>query len=217
MASCDPAAGMLASQFNEVTGLRLIVLPRSSRQAIEMLRDGLVHLAGLHLSTREDPGRNSTVVRDTLGHDYQLVRLSWWEEGVVVTPKANLHSVRSVMRSKLNWIGREPGSGARQCLDRLFESRQSPRRIASNHRAVAEAIRSGWAEAGVCVQLVSAEAGLVFLPVQQEAFDVCFSRTLADDRRFKAFMSVVRSPAYRGLLGELPGYDSSETGIVWGV
>jgi molybdate-binding protein len=77
-------------------------------------------------------------------------------------------------------------------------------------------VQSGWADAGVCVQLASAEAGLDFLPVQEEAYDVCFCGSLADDRRIKAFLGVVRSAAYRKLLGELPGYDTSETGNLWG-
>ena len=96
-----------------------------------------------------------------------------------------------------------------------MENRAGPSCFARDHRAVAKAIRSRWADAGVCVQLVSDEAGLNFLPVQQEAFDVCFPTSLADDRRMKAFLNGVRLAAYRELLGDLPGYDSSETGTDW--
>ncbi len=215
MACCDPAAGMLASQFASTTGLRLIVLPRSSRQAVEMLREGKVHLAGLHLATRDHPQRNTQVVHSLLGTGFQFIRMAWWQEGIAVTPTTELRSVRAVIKSKLNWIGREPGSGARQCLDQLLGDRAAPRRVARDHRGVVEAIRSGWADAGICVQLASAEAGLKFLPVQEEAFDVCFPTKLADDRRIKAFLSVVRSVGYRKLLGDLPGYDARDTGNVW--
>lgn len=215
LACCDPAAGLLATQFASVTGLRLLVLPRSSRQALDMLRQGLVHLAGVHLATRDAPERNVEVAREMLGEGFQMLRVARWQEGIAVAPGARLRSVRAVTKARLTWIGREPGSGARQCLDRLLESRPGPRRIARNHRGVTEAVQSGWADAGVCVQLASAEAGLDFLPVQDEAYDVCFAQSLADDRRIKAFVSVVRSAAYRRLLGDLPGYDTSETGQVW--
>ena len=87
-----------------------------------------------------------------------------------------------------------------------------PRRTAKNHRSVADAIQSGWADAGVCVQLVSDEAGLDFIAVQQESYDICYLATLADDRRLKSFLSTIRPPTYRRLLGSLPGYDCSETG-----
>jgi molybdate-binding protein len=89
--------------------------------------------------------------------------------------------------------------------------------VARDHRGVAEAVRSGWADAGICVRLSSFEAGLDFLPVQQEAYDVCFPAALLEDRRLQAFLSVVRSPAYRNLLGALPGYSSVETGNLWSV
>ena len=76
------------------------------------------------------------------------------------------------------------------------------------------AVQSGCADAGVCVQVVAEEAGLRFLPVQEEAYDVCYARALVGDRRLTAFIKVVRSIAYRRLLGDLPGFDTSETGCV---
>ncbi len=216
IACCDPAAGLLASQFASATGMRLLVLPLSSRQALEMLREGTVHMAGLHLETRDTPDRNAHVVREFLGIDHQLVRIARWQEGIALAPTAKLRSLRAVTNARLTWVGREAGSGARQCMDRLLGERAAPRRLARNHRGVTEAVRSGWADAGVCVQLASAEAGLDFLSVQEEAYDLCFPTSLADDRRIKAFLGVVRSTAYRKLLGELPGYDNSETGSVRG-
>ena len=47
MASCDPAAGLLTTQLARATGLRLLVLPRSSKQALTLLGQGLVHVAGV--------------------------------------------------------------------------------------------------------------------------------------------------------------------------
>jgi molybdate-binding protein/DNA-binding XRE family transcriptional regulator len=216
LACCDPAAGLLATQFAATTGLRLLVLPRSSRQAVEMLRDGLVHMAGLHFSTGEAPERNAEVVREILGQGFPMLRVARWQEGIAVAPTAGLRSLRAATKARLTWIGREPGSGARQCLDRLLDDRPGPRRIARNHRGVTEAVQSGWADAGICVQLASAEAGLDFLPVQEEAYDVCFPESLFDDRRLRAFLGVIRSPAFRRLLGDLPGYDATETGNLWG-
>jgi len=212
IACCDPAAGVLASLFGRGGGLRLLVLPRSGRQALDLLKRGLIHMAGLHFSTSDEPGRNAKMVREQLGDGYQLLRIARWQEGITSTPTLKLRSIREALRSKLTWIGREPGSGARQCLDRLFETRRCPRRVAHHHRGVAEAVQAGWADAGVCLRIVSEEAGLDFLPVQEEAYDVCFPTTMLHERRIQAFLSVVRSRAYRGLLGALPGYDTSDTG-----
>lgn len=215
LASCDPAAGLIASYFSQVTGMRLLVLPSSSRQAVEMMRQGLVHLSGLHLSTTDAPERNAEIVRKTLGTGYQMMRLARWQEGIASAPAVKLRSLRAAYLAKLAWIGREEGSGARECLDQLLEYRYCPRWTARNHRGVADAVLAGWADAGVCVQLVSAEAGLNFLSVREEAYDVCFPEALLDDRRFKALVRIVRSTTYRKLIEELPGYDASETGQLW--
>lgn len=217
IACCDPAAGLLASQFAAVTGFRLLVLSHSSRQAIDLLHKGLVHLAGLHLSTDEEPDGNDAVVREVLGVGYQMVRLARWQEGVVSLPTRKLRTIAQATRSKTKWVGRESGSGARQCLEQLLGSNVSPALVARHHRSVVEAIQSGWAEAGICPQLVSAEAGLNFLSVREEAYDVCFSAALAEDRRIKAFIEFIRSSRYRTMVGELPGYNTVETGQVWEV
>ena len=64
----------------------------------------------------------------------------------------------------------------------------------------------------VCLRLFSEEAGLDFLDVRQEAYDLCFPACWEGDIGIQALLNVVRSPSYRKALGELPGYDSVETG-----
>jgi molybdate-binding protein len=79
---------------------------------------------------------------------------------------------------------------------------------------VADAVSCGWADLGVCLRLTSEEAGLRFLSVREEAYDLCYPDSLSDDPRVQALLSVLRSPGYRQLLGDLPGYDASTTGQV---
>jgi molybdate-binding protein/DNA-binding XRE family transcriptional regulator len=212
IACCDPAAGLLASEYSRATGQRLLVLHRSSRQALELLKEGKVHAAGLHFSTADEPERNGQIARETLGDGYLLVRVADWQEGIAAAPGSRVRSVRGALQGKLHWVGREPGSGARQCLDRLLGDRSKPRHLARHHRGVAEAVQCGWADAGVCLQLTSAEAGLDFFPVEIEAYDLCVPRSVLDDPRLQALVNVLRSSAYRRWLAQLPGYDTSHTG-----
>jgi molybdate-binding protein len=212
MACCDPAAGLLAVELARAAHVRLIPLPRGSRTALSLIGRGLVHVAGVHLTPADRPGGNAGIVQRELGAGYKLLRLARWEEGIAFAPSLRLHSVREAVGSNLRWIGREDGSGARQCLDELFGDRRPPRRMASDHRGVAEAVRGGWADLGVCLRLVSEEAGLDFLPVREESYDLCFPNRWEGDYRIQALLQVVRSPSYRRALGDLPGYDSAETG-----
>jgi molybdate-binding protein/DNA-binding XRE family transcriptional regulator len=212
LACCDPAVGLLARVLNQQFGLRLLALPRSSRHALELLRGGLVHAAGVHLSKSNDRRGNAGVVTSTLGPGYGLLRVARWQEGLAVAPARHVRTTASALRAHLKWVGREPGSGARECLDELLHGRQPPRRVALDHRGVAEAIRCGWADAGVCVRLVSEEAGLDFIRVRDEAYDLCLPANFKRDRRLAALVEAVRLTKYRRLLGELPGYDSKDTG-----
>ncbi|MCA1684719.1 MAG: helix-turn-helix domain-containing protein [Planctomycetia bacterium] len=211
LACCDPAVGLLTPAL---AGVRLVVLPRSSRAALELLRRRLVHAAGVHLSRdgRAEGDGNASAVRGALGAGYALLRVAGWEEGIAFEPGRRFGSVGEAVRADLRWVGREAGSGARLCLDELFDGRRPPRRIARDHRGVAEAVRSGWADAGVCLRLAGEEAGLDFLGVRREAYDLCFPDALRDDPRLAALIHAVRSTTYRRLLGELPGYDSAGTG-----
>jgi molybdate-binding protein/DNA-binding XRE family transcriptional regulator len=214
LAGCDPAAGLLAGEYARQSGFRLLVLPRPSGEALTLLGRGLVHAAGVHFATVDDPDANRAAVRDRLGPGYRLLRVARWEEGLAVAPGAKVSSVRGAVRGRLRWVGREPGSAAAQCLEELRGGRPAPQRIARDHHGVAEAIRAGWADVGICHRLAAEEAGLGFLAVRVEAFDLCYPASAARDQRIAALVRVVRSPEYRRLLGELPGFDTAAAGVV---
>jgi molybdate-binding protein len=209
--------GLLAAELARTAGVRLVVLVRSSREALRLLGQGVVHAAGVHLARAGEDGSshgdgNAGAVRSTLGKGYSLVRAASWEEGVALGGGLRVSSVGDAVRAGLRWVGREEGSGARECLDELLDGRKAPERLARDHRGVAEAVRAGWAEAGVCLRLAGEEAGLDFLPVRDEAYDLCLPDALRDDPRVEALVRALRSTSYRRLLGELPGYRSDESG-----
>ncbi len=221
LASCDPAVGLLHSELARTAGIRLIVLSRSSRAGLDLLRRGLVHAAGVHFATSNRTGGNSKAAAAQLapgGEDaYRLLCLTDWEEGIAFEPSLDLRSIRAALAARLRWVSREVGSAARDCLDELLgRSSTSPAQgawhEARSHRGVADAIRGSWAQAGVCLRLVSDEANLSFLSVRRERYEICFPESLAEDPRLEALSGVVRSSRYRRLLGELPGYDVSHTG-----
>jgi molybdate-binding protein/DNA-binding XRE family transcriptional regulator len=211
VASCDPAAELLAAEVARTAGIRVLTFFRSSRAALELLKQRLVHVAGLHLGkTGEDD--NSNAVAAELGPGYMLVRASEWEEGVVTSTPRREGSLSALARSSVRWIAREPGSGARQCFDELVEGRVKPRRVATNHAAVATAVGGGWADAGVCPRLVAEEAALPFYSIRREEFDLCLAADDAADPRIGALVSVLRSANYRRLIDDLPGYSSRALG-----
>jgi len=194
-------------------GIRVIPFTRGSGAALDMLRRGEVHAAGLHLFP--DTGGNADRVREALGPGFRLVHVARWSEGIAFHPAAAPARTGARELARLRWVAREPGSGARQCMEEVLEGRRPDAgwdRVARDHRGVVETVRTGWAEAGVCVRLTAEDGGLPFVPVREEAYDLCFPESASDDPRIVALLDQVRSTAFRRGLGELPGYDTTDTG-----
>ena len=190
IACCDPAIGLLAGEYARRTGYRILSFSRSSRQALSLLGAGLVHVAGTHFA-----GGNRAAARESLDGPIRLLHVARWEEGLALGPRSARSSVGSVVRSRLRWVGREAGSGARECQDEVRPGKP-PNRVAFDHRGVAEAVRCGWADVGVCHRLPCEEAGLRFLSVRREPFDLCFPAAFAVDPRSR--------PRRRGAVVNLP-------------
>jgi len=212
IATCDPAAGLLAAEFARASGFRLLVFPRNGGRALELLQKGLVHIAALHRSTREHPERNAETVRERLGRDFQLLHAAKWQEGMALPSDNSSRVAASAARRTECWAAREPGAGARECLDELLEGRRFAGREVQGHASVAEAVRSGWAGAGICVRFSAEEAGLHFLPIRTESLEFCFSVRSQRDPRIQALIRLLRDRSYRRLVSELPGYDARQTG-----
>jgi molybdate-binding protein/transcriptional regulator with XRE-family HTH domain len=214
VAGCDPAVGILAEALRRA-GVRALPFVRSSRRALELLAARRVHVAGVHLA--ETTAANVLSARAVAGAGLRAVHVARWSEGVALAPGLGLDSTRTVARAGLRWVGRDEGSGARACMDLLLEGRAPPEgydRVASDHRGVVETIRTGWAQAGVCVEIAAQEGGLDFLPVREATYDLCFLREMEDDPRVDALLDAVRASSFRRLLSELPGYDPRDAGAL---
>jgi molybdate-binding protein/DNA-binding XRE family transcriptional regulator len=214
LAGCDPTVGLLVQELGARHGVRVLPLLRSGTQALALLGQGLAHLAGVHFTSTSGETANEQAVQSAIGSGYCLIHQVRWDAGVAFDPRRREHSLRALLRANVRWVNREEGSAAR----RVFDARLGSRRpngydhVVTDHRAVAATISSGWAEAGVCVRPAAAEAHLAFLPLHQEAYELCVAQSLLDDPRVAALISTLRSVHYRRVVGDVPGCTSTETG-----
>ncbi len=208
IAGCDPAVGILSGHLAE-QGVRLLPFIRSSGQALDLLGEGSVHAAGIHLQD------NREAVIKQLGDGYCLLHLACWDQGLSMARGLGLDSIEAAIAADLRWVGRQADSGARHCLDRILAGKPRPRGYgheARDHESVAQTIATGWAQAGICVRLTADQAGLDFLSVQEEAYELVLSREFLGDPRGEALLRTVRSRAFGLQLTAAAGYDTSRTG-----
>jgi putative molybdopterin biosynthesis protein len=85
-------------------------------------------------------------------------------------------------------------------------------REVTTHIAVALAVKSGEADAGMCVYSAAKALGLPFVPVAREQYELAFRREHADDPRLNVLLGAIRSPGFKAILSRLGGYDTTETG-----
>ena len=72
-----------------------------------------------------------------------------------------------------------------------------------NHNAVAAAVSQGRADWGVTLDMIANDAGLGFLPVQEERYDFVVPTSRADRAGVVAFKRVLLEPATREALARL--------------
>jgi molybdate-binding protein/DNA-binding XRE family transcriptional regulator len=217
IAGCDPTAGLLAGEMAARHGIRVLPLLRSSTDALDLLRRGLVHVAGLHVTDTSGRPANDTAVKSTAGPGHWLLHQMRWDSGIAVGDGRKEQSVSALLRANVRWVNREEGSAARRSFDVLLTSRARPsgyRRIVRDHRAVAAVVSSGWAEAGICVKPAAAEAHVRFISLQKEAYELCVPDRLFGDPRIDALVATLQSVSYRAVVADVPGCASRQTGAV---
>jgi len=118
------------------------------------------------------------------------------------------------------FVNRQRGSGTRMLLD--FELRKKGidpatirgyEREVTTHLAVALAVKSNEADAGMCVYSAAHALGLSFVPVASERYEIAIRKKHLDDPRVAALCDAIASPEFKEILHRLGGYDTKETGV----
>ncbi len=222
VAGCAPLLGALsqrvAGRFHDA---RVSWLPATSRRALDLLRDGFVHVAGVHLSDAESRDDNAaTVQRMFPGERMVIVNLTRWRQGFIV-PEGNPLSIRAaadLLRPGLRFVGREKGAGAEKLVSRLLANEGAGAHqaslVARGHEDVARFVQCGAADVGVAIESVALAAGLDFVPVAEERFDLVMPAAFTQHTPVRRLLEALDDRAFRVELDHLPGYDGELSGHV---
>jgi len=217
---CDPAGALLELGLRR-HGVGLVWSEDGSYQALEGLARGEAHVAGCHLRDDETGGYNTTWVLRLVPFPCTLITFAAWQQGLIVAsgnPRA-IHGVEDLARPGIRIINRPVGSGSRSLLDRLLQRNGVPtvavagyQLEAAGHLALASAVASGLADAGVGVEAAAAALELGFVPLEEERYDLVIPDHFLDHPGIQVLLDLLRQPGLRRRVESLGGYDVSPMG-----
>jgi putative molybdopterin biosynthesis protein len=131
----------------------------------------------------------------------------------------NIASISDLER--VNYVNRQKGSGTRILLDYLLkqnnlESAQIKgyEREEITHTAVAAAVASGTADAGMGILAAAKIYDLGFIPLVQEQYDLLVAEKTLAHPEFKRLLAVLQSDEFSQRLEKLGGYQLNNPGEV---
>jgi putative molybdopterin biosynthesis protein len=221
VAGCDPGITVLA-RGAEHAGVELVLAHRNSSQALQLLKEGSIHIAGTHL--RDEATGDSNV--PTIGALFPkgsvaVISFALWEEGIVVAtanPKG-IRGVQDLPRKDVSIVNREMGSGSRKFLDaqlkRLGIGSKSIRgyqKLASGHIDAAWQVRRGIADCCIAPGAVARSLGLSYIPLATERYDFALRTQDLDNPGVRVLMETLNRSSFRRELESLGGYDARDAG-----
>jgi putative molybdopterin biosynthesis protein len=233
VAGCDPGIALLAQHLSRTAGVELIVASSSSRQSLEWLKQGFVHIAGSHLRDASTGDYNLAAVRKLFPRGgVKVVTFAIWEQGLVFAagnPK-NIRSVADlahndlathVLAKAVRIVNREPGAGSRELLDRELQRVNVDaknvlgyERVAHGHLPAALAVSLGEADCCIATRSAAQAFGLGFAPLATERYDLVIRQPFVKLPAVEALLDSLNRSAIRRRLEMLAGYDTSRTGEV---
>ena len=113
VAGCDPGISVLARHV-QLAGVELVLAHRNSSQALSLLKQGRVHIAGTHLRD-EGTGESNIpeITRLFPKKAVAVISFAVWEEGIL-TARGNPKGIRGIEdlgRKDVCIVNREQGAG----------------------------------------------------------------------------------------------------------
>jgi excisionase family DNA binding protein len=201
-------------------------LPEGSEEGLRRLTRGEVMIAAIHLHRLDgdDDTANLEAVANAPGlHDAVVLGFLRREQGILVASgnPLGLGDMASIATSRARMAQRPAGAGAQLLLLALLaragitlDDLKLAKPAFPTGPDIAQAIRAGRIDCGIATRSVAKAAGLDFLPLTWERFDLVMRQRDYFMKGPQALFEFVRQPGFRERAGELGGYDVGEAGAV---
>jgi len=224
-ASHDDALAALREHAVAAAQLHLDIRFCGSVDAIAALNEGRCVMAGFH--TPPSPGAGTLAQRTYQPFlqpgKHKLIGFARRAQGLIVAAgnPLKLASLADVKRSGARFVNRALGTGTRLLLEELMlQAGLQPTDLRGygetepSHSAVAQAVVSGVADAGLGIEAAARSRGLDFVPLVHEDYYLVCLKAALEQPPVQALLEVLRGTEWQRALGALPGYEPSRSGEV---
>lgn len=211
------------------SGSGLATLVEGTESGVRRVIRGEAIAAAIHFHTEPDvqgKGMDANVLalQATAGlHDAVLVGFVRREQGLLLQPgnPKNLASIADVLASGATIAFRQSGAGAQMLLDALLKQhdvklKDVPRLDSPclTGPDLAAAIRAGEADCGIATRAAAKAAGLDFMPLLWENFDLVMRQRCYFKPAIQALIGFMSQPLLQQRAHDLTGYDTSPAGTI---
>lgn len=191
---------------------------------IMAIKNNMTHIAGSHLLDPESGAYNTSYIRRYLpDRRIHLVTLVHRMQGFIVQKgnPINIQSIEDLLDGNIRFINRQAGSGTRVLLDyELKKNGLDADEIEGydheeyTHMAVAVAVLSGKADAGLGIMAAARALALDFVPLTEERYDLIIPTSFLERPMIKQLLAIIHSRDFKTAVEQMGGYSTRETGKI---
>jgi len=224
--SHDNILDLLANQLHRRRPIvRISSAHVGSMGGIMAIRRGEAHIAGTHLLDEKTGEYNISFIQRFLKDiPLELINLCYREQGLIVPPgnPKNIQGFKDLAEHGHVFINRQNGAGTRLLTDKILaEEGIDPATIQGygheeyTHMSVAAAVANNSVDAGLGIRAAANALGLDFVPIAEERYDLIIPKTLAEERKVKTVLDLIRTDsAFHETILSLGGYNLRDCGKV---
>lgn len=222
--SHDLTLDVLAQFLALTSDRRLVSANVGSLGGLVALRRGESHLAGSHLLDPDTGAYNISYINRYLPDEkIVLLTLVGREQGWIVPAgnPAGLRGWEDAARSDIRIVNRQRGAGTRVLLDYELgklginsDQVNGYEREEYTHLAVAAAVASGTAAAGLGIRAAARALDLGFVPLAHEQYELVMPKAHYESELLRPLVALLADEGFKTAVSAMPGYDVSVMGQV---
>ena len=208
------------------SGCGLATLAVGSEAGVARFIAGEAIAAAIHLHALEDPNADANVSVMARRGDVQdavMINFCRREQGFLLAPgnPKKIASIEDVAAKRARICMRPKGAGAQLLLLSLLHRAKTPldklatvAPVCPTGPDIAQAIRAGRADTGIATRSVANSAGLEFVPIVWEPFDLVMRQRDYFRPALQMLLKFMRSSELAERAQEMGGYDLNDAGSV---